>query len=164
MKRLDSFLDSGRYQMDPFEPPEGHLIRFQEKLNRNKKISYTWIRLSAAIFLIGVIISVSLLYPAILNKPELPFELKQTADYYNGRYEKLKTELQNNVIISSVDKQAILKDIKELDKEYNKLFSDYKKFPGDERVYNAFIVYYKSRTEFLEEILTQLSSSSNVLM
>lgn len=160
MKRIDQIMDSHKDKFDILEPPEGHFIRFQQKLGKGMVISPKWIqRIAAAVFILALI-SLTLLPFRSDGDKNLSAELKETAWFYNSRSDELLSEIQNADFINSSDKHLIMKDIKKFDKEYEIIIEDLKKFPGDERLINAFIDYHRSRTEFLEEILSQINTTN----
>lgn len=164
MKRLDLFIESNRDMIDTLEPADGHFIRFQDKLNHRSSASLTWFIRIAAVLLIAAFISVNLFLFLSENNENLPAELKETAYFYNLRSEKILFEIQNNDLMDNSEKQLIMKDIQDFEKEYINILNDLKKFPGDERLVNAFIGYHRSRTEFLEDILNQINVTNLIII
>jgi uncharacterized membrane protein YvbJ len=160
MKNLEKFIDSHRDELDKMEPPVGHFIRFRDKLNQTNWISLKWIIRIAAVLLIASFLSVNLfLFHTVSNK-NLSSDMKETAYFYNSRSEKILFEIQNNKRMNSSEKQLIMKDVQDFEKEYSTILDDLKKFPGDERLVNAFIEYHRSKAEFLEDILNQINASN----
>jgi len=157
MKRIDQLLDNHRQEMDFLEPPEGHFNRFQQKLDKGRVISKQLILRIAAAVIVLALISVKLLPLRSDSTNSLSVELKETAWYYNSLSEDLLSKIQNDKFISNSDKQLIMKDIQDFDKEYEIILENLNQFPGDERLINAFIDYHRSRTAFLEEILSQIN-------
>lgn len=160
MKRLDLYIESHRDELDQFEPEEGHFIRFKEKLSKSKPSLIVWILRFAAIFLAAAFISVNLYISNSVSEENLPSELKETAYFYKQRSEILLTDIEKNKNINNSQKQIILKDIRSFDKEYTILLKELTRFPGDERLVNAFIDYHRSKTEFLECILNQITATN----
>jgi hypothetical protein len=160
MKRIDQFINFHRDEMDLFEPDEGHFIRFQSKLNKSKRFSMKWILRIAAVLIIAFFIAENINRLRSKNEWDLSLELKETAWFYNSRSEKLISEIQTNKLLNSNEKQNIMNDITDFDKEYKIILIDLKKFPDDERLVNAFIEYHKVRSEFLEEVLNQITQTN----
>ncbi len=164
MNRLDQFIDIHRDKMDILEPDEGHFTRFREKLNKGKNASLKWILRIASVIFIAALVSINLLHFRSKSGNNLPYELKETAWFYNSRSEKLLSEIQNIEFINSSEKHLILKDIRSFDQEYEIILENLKKYPGDERLINAFIDYHRSRTQFLEEILVQIHATNLIMI
>ena len=160
MKRLDQFIEFHRDVMDTLEPDEGHFIRFQEKLNKSTVSSLRWILRIAAVLLVAVFLSINLYIFRSKSDYNLPSELKETAYFYNLRSEKLMFEIRSNDLMDNSEKQVFMKDIRDFEKEYLTILKDLKKFPGDERLVNAFIDYHRSKAEFLEGILNQINGTN----
>ena len=164
MKRLDIFIESNMEKMDTQEPDDGHFVRFQEKLNRRSIVSLTWIIRIAAIFLVAVFISGSFFLFRSQRNADLPADLKETAYFYSLRSENLLFDIQNSKIMNISEKQVIMKDIQDFEKEYKIILNDLNKFPGDERLVNAFINYHRSKVEFLEDILNQINATNLIII
>jgi hypothetical protein len=60
-------------------------------------------------------------------------------------------------LISESEKKAIEKEQAEFDQMYQKLLTDLKANPNDERVVNAMIEYYQSRISILNMIVNKLN-------
>jgi len=159
MKRLDQFINIQRERMDSLEPREGHFMRFQEKLNHGRRSSLTWFTRVAAVVLAAALISVNLIVFRNKGIEPLSAELRETEWFYTTQSEKLISEIQNNEFLDNTDKKLVLNDIRNFDQEYQSILSDLKKFPGDERLINAFIDYHRSKIEFLEEIVKQVNAT-----
>ncbi len=159
MKRLDQFINIQRERMDSHEPREGHFMRFQEKLNHGRRSSLTWFTRVAAVVLAAALISVNLIVFRNKGIEPLSAELRETEWFYTTQSEKLISEIQNNEFLDNTDKKLVLNDIRNFDQEYQSILSDLKKFPGDERLINAFIDYHRSKIEFLEEIVKQVNAT-----
>ncbi len=160
MKRIEQIIESQKDKFDFLEPPEGHFSRFQQKLSERSVISLQLVLRIAAAIIILILISVNLLPFRSDSKNNLPFELKETAWYYNSMSEELISKIQNDKFISNSDKHLIMKDIQNFDKEYEIILENLNQFPGDERLINAFIDYHRSRTAFLEEILNKINTTN----
>jgi hypothetical protein len=158
MKRLDQFMDDHQNEKDIFEPSEGHLLRFHDKLNKSRGFSLYWIASIAAVLIVAGIISVNMMNFNTSRNDYLSSELKEAAWYYNSQSDKLISEIQANQNLTLEDKQLVLSDIRKFDKEYKSILTDLKQFPEDERLINAFYEFHRSRTEFLEEVLTQINA------
>ncbi len=160
MKKLEQFMEPLKDKMDFMEPDEGHFGRFQGKLNHRITRPSVWLARVAAAVIFAAIISINLYIFSSGKSETLSTELKETAYFYNQRSESILLEIRNNQKLDNDQKQLILHDIHGFEKEYDSILKDLKKFPGDERIINAFIDYHKSRAEFLEEILNQLNANN----
>jgi hypothetical protein len=160
MKRIDQFINYHRDEMDILEPDEGHFNRFQSKLYKNKSFSMKWVFRVAAVLIVALFIAENLNLLPSGNNRDLTLELKETAWFYNLRSEKIISEIQTNKQLNSSEKQIIMNDIKDFEKEYKLILIDLKKFPEDERLVNAFIEYHRVRSEFLEEVLNQITETN----
>jgi hypothetical protein len=115
----------------------------------------------AAIFLITMI-STGILYLGFVNhnkniySESLSPELRQTLYYYNALNEEKIMEIKSMDGFDKSTKEKLVKEVRQEDKELRKIFNDLEKFPDDERVKSAFIEYHRSRTEFLDYIISQV--------
>ncbi len=162
MKRLDHFIDIHRNTMDSHEPSEGHFKRFEEKLNQRRHSSLAWFTRIAAVVIAAALISVNLILFRTKSNEPLSAELRETEWFYTTQSEKLISEIQNNEFMDNSDKQLVLNDIHNFDREYRSILNDLRKFPGDERLVNAFIDYHRSKIEFLEEIVKQVNATNPI--
>jgi hypothetical protein len=67
-------------------------------------------------------------------------------------------------MLNTVEKQRVMRDIRDFDKEYEIILHELKKFPDDERLKNGLIDYYRSKSEFLEGILNQINSANLIII
>jgi hypothetical protein len=164
MNELKKIFETKRTEMDLFEPDDGHLMRFRNKLDSESSVRYRFYPAIAAVLITGIIISGSLLLSQNGKSDVLPTELREAAWFYDNRSEVLLSEIRGNMQMNETDKKMILKDIREFDKEYLNILKDLRKYPGDERLINAFIDYHRSRTEFLQGIVNQVNvNSKNII-
>jgi len=161
MKSIEQLINLNRERIDFQEPPEGHFIRFQNKLGNSistNRIIF-W-RIAISLFFVVAFSLTFLLLSTSQNDYNLPLELRETAYYYNKQSEHLKFQIQTNSQLSDTEKKNLLKDVNTFEKEYPAILKELVKFPTDERLIDAFINYHKSRTEFLESILNQINAIS----
>jgi hypothetical protein len=164
MKNLYQLIDTHRDELNNLEPESGHFLRFEQKLKQSNGISTRWIIQIAAGFLLVAAISTSLILSHSSNAFPIPAELKETAYFYNQQSEKLLSEIENNKSMNGSEKQLVMKDIQNFEREYSTILGDLKKFPGDERLIDAFIDYHRTRTEFLENILNQINGTNLIVI
>lgn len=156
MKRIDTYIRENRNGFDTHEPPDGHFQRFRGKSGYSPGLAFRKITAWAAIFICAIIISLNLIPGLSSRSARLPADLEETAWFYTNRSENIISQIKQNNYLRSGEKQLILKDIRNFEKDYTELLSDLKEYPEDERLINAFIDYHRLRVEFLEGIINQL--------
>ncbi len=159
---IEQLVNENRDLLDDQLPYRGHERRFGRKLGRQAGDGF--LRMAAA-FLAGVILATGgYMYFERQNEKSilaaLPPDVKETLYYYSSLSGQMITEIQESPLPDRDMKAKVLKDAEAGDKNYEKLLSDLKKYPGDERVIHALIEYYRSRAEFLQYVVAQLENRS----
>ncbi len=161
MTEIEKLVRENREQFDDRSPHRGHFRRFGRKIQRNAGLETTNLLKIAAIFILAMTLTGGGYLYLVREKEktvisELPEEVKETLYYYNSISGSMITEIKEIRFRDEATKTVLLNDVKSYDKNYGKLISDLRKYPGDERVISALIEYHRSRVEFLQYIVNQL--------
>lgn len=149
------------------EPNEGHLQRFEAKLNQQhrQKIGIGKSFLKIASLVIILLLSANLfVYLLPAKKAEKGFEFKntelsETAHFYNARIASGLSQLKqmaNQGIGSEQELLQVEKELNEMDQLHKNLQKEYSENPEDERVVNAMIEYYQTKLEIINTIKSDL--------
>jgi len=165
MEKLRNILNNYNLQENP---PEGHLKRFEEKLDANlhrKKITLRPWQGYAAVAITGIILLFSILYSEpetcsggnILSNTdeeyvEAEFFLIQEIDHRIG--------IIDTLIIDEQQAENLLADISEIDYSLCKLKKDLVEAPGDQRIINAVLNTYMLKIEALDYIVNIIQKYS----
>lgn len=151
-------------EVDMAEPKEGHKLRFMQKLqeqnNQQVKRLVFWKPLAiAASFLLIIALS----FP-FLNEQSpkgdlasISPEFAQTQHFFTStiqrELENLKREKSPETLVLVED---ALRQMENLENDYEKLKKDLIKSGNDERVIHAMIQNFQSRIELLQQVLEQI--------
>lgn len=160
-KRLQNDLNSA-------QPPEGHTMRFIEKLDaskqQNKRTSY--FKFLKPINSIAAALALGFALFTLILKPEKEMDLAQVSaemeTTQNFFYQTISTELRKIDLERSPETESIINDalteIKKLELEYETLKTDLKQSNNDKRVIYAMISNFQSRIELLQAVLEQIET------
>lgn len=170
MSELDQLIKENRNLFDFKEPEKDHEKRFKYKLNMSDHLKYRNLWRIAALVVSGLFIFTSafLYVLKIENDPnkiisELDPELRKAVYYYDVRNSEMMATIESMEFTSTKTKNDIFEDIKSYDNSYNNILSDLRKYPNNERVINAFIEHYRSKTELLGFIIAQLNETNQTI-
>jgi ribosome-binding factor A len=173
MSMLEEKIRKNRDLFDGAEPTEGHLERFQSKLaglhekeetRQAHKPSGRLLRVAAVI---AVLLSLSITYylidPAVNSShvaaSTLPQEIQEARMYYNKLAEE-KLQKINNCAASTSEasyiQKVVTKEISMLDSSSVQLEAKLQIDNKNERLINALIRNYKTKSDLLDDILTRL--------
>ena len=173
MSVLDDKIRKNRDHFDTAEPPEGHFDRFKEKLEiadeediRQKR---QWLQGRAAkvAALFVLLISIPLVLVLTLNKDSgnvvaaniLPEDIQEVKFYYNDLSDK-KMEQVNLCAMESPEADQIVtlarQELENLDSNSLMLESELTEKGENERIVNALIRNYKTKSKLLDNILKRL--------
>jgi hypothetical protein len=165
-KNIDLFNDS--------KPPEGHEMRFSKKLNErfhrhNRFTVYSVLKIAAIV----VLAALSTLW--VIEKTFAPAEKKGIAlkdvsagyaeveVYYTSEINSRLNELSGNPAGGEMIRNDLMKkEFHELDSLYNSLQNELLAKPGDERIIDAMITYYKTKLDILNRIVEQLNKAKQL--
>jgi DNA-directed RNA polymerase beta' subunit len=148
--------------------PEGHTMRFLEKLDaskqQNKEKTY-FNKLKPIIGIAAAIVLGFALFALVLN-PEKEMDLAQVsvemASTQNFFYQTINTELKKIDLERTPETESIIKDalseMNKLELEYETLKTDLKQSNNDKRVIYAMISNFQNRIELLQAVLEQIET------
>jgi hypothetical protein len=172
MSMLEEKIRKNRDLFDGAEPSEGHLERFQLKLagldeagpRQKSWYSGRLFRVAAVIvILLGLSVTYYLIDPSVNSNQvaasTLPQEIQEARMYYNKLAEE-KLQKINNCAASTSEASYIQKvvddEITILDSSSVKLEEELQKDNNNERLINALIRNYKTKSDLLDNILNRL--------
>jgi hypothetical protein len=151
---------------DIYEPEDGHIERFQSKLNPkntkyfiSKYIKYSMV--ASVALILGI--SLSLFLKSEVDLASVSPELKQTQNYFEGSiYEEIavikKMEtLENKSIIDDG-----LSEISEIENDYEKLKEELNRNGYNKSIIHAMIMNYQQRMEVLQGIIENIEINNNL--
>ncbi len=163
MDKIEEMIRNNKDFFDHEEPREGHLKRFRKKLESERRMNHQFMIRIAAIIVSGILIaSIS---NFLINRDmdgtddisNLDPEIKEAIFFYNRMSDNLKKEIEALPIKDESQKNEILKDIENYDKNYRSLIDDLNNYPENERLIHVLIEYHKEKTEFLSHIINQFN-------
>ena len=172
MKNLDKIIQNNKLDFDSFEPSEGHLDRFEQKLvefnNKKNSFSFAYI-LKAAVIAILVTLSGLWVFDNINQEPdkgialsELSPEYNEVEMYYTHLVNQKYSEINQSQSLDSSQKTILVQELKEMDSMYENLKKDLITNPTDQRVINAMIQHYQLKVEVMNQILNQLQHAQEI--
>jgi len=166
---LERLIINNRHSFQDEEPLEGHFERFEAKLQKAAKPVriINW-RLTLEIAAVVVFALLAVNQARIYFLPEkhetlslgsISEEYREVEFYYTNsiqmgmnQWEKLK----NEGMISETDEKMMQKEQADFDQMYQKLLTDLKANPNDERVINAMLEYYQARMNVISLVINKL--------
>ena len=174
MENFDDLIRKKRDYFDDSEPSEGHLERFQAKLEAlnylaPKRVSVMPYLLRAAAVAILVTLSSLWTWEHLLSPDankmtlsEVSPEYSEVEQYYVRQVNYMEDEIKAMPLGDDpAQKEMLLKELENMDSVYEDLQKDLKANPNDERVINAMIEHYQKKVDVMNYILTQLKEVSN---
>lgn len=166
----DSLKDTfANHQLDWHEPAEGHMERFEDRLDEwstglpKKRSPYRYIAAAASILLLIGLLGKNIVETGGMDLKEVSHEMSETQDYFSmiitERTEALDSyqNPEEKVIIDEV-----LTEMKTLDQEYKDLKIELKNSSGDVRVIHAMIGNFQHRIALLETVLSKLKRNQEL--
>ena len=170
MSILEDKIRKNRSHFDQSEPNEGHFKIFSEKLDQlhpeqqapRSRLQFAP-RIAAIMF---VLIAISMVLVFMLRTPkdivaanELPEELKEAQLYYTFLAEEKMDQISE--CAQTEEEAKKLRDIatqemEEIDAQTRELEDEYFRNAENEKIENALITNYKSKSEILDNILDRL--------
>jgi len=166
MSEFEKFIRNNLEKFDDDLPDQKHLKKFQQKLRKVNDLqgSLPVVKIAAVILAGMVITAVSYLITVRNDYEEIISgvspEMEETLFYYNSLNHNMIEEIHELPLEKSDEKEKIMEDIEKYDENFFNLMNDLQKYPADERVKNALIEHYRSKSEFLGYILDQLEKHS----
>jgi hypothetical protein len=168
MKNIDEIIRSSRDLFEA-EPPEGHLERFERKLERRfgtgtVKRSIVPYLLKAAVVTLLVTLSSLWTWDHFIRPGSSRMALgdvspqyREVENYYLHQVNMMESEISTVNFVENPEQQDVLKrEMKSMDSVYVQLQKELKANPDDERIINAMIEHYQTKLEVMSYIVNQL--------
>lgn len=169
MDKLEEYIKQHKSYFHQEEVPEGHELRFLDKLQQDKKEDASVVQLpmfsnrvklwQKQFFRVAVVAflfvgSIALFKMAggenSVKIAQLPAEVQEVENFYLVKCEKELTRFRT--YHSSNSPVDIAKELEELEKEYKKLKKEMVKQPGNKRIMAALVKNLQLRLQLLEQI------------
>jgi hypothetical protein len=174
MKTIDEIIRSNRDFFEEAEPREGHLERFNRKLEMRFhtvtfKRSIVPYLLRAAVVTLLVTLSSLWTWDHFIRSDrnrmalgDVSPQYREVENYYVHQVNMMESELRTISLPNSPEQQAELKkEMKSMDSVYVHLQKELKANPNDERIINAMIEHYQTKLEVMTYIVNQLKAVRN---
>ena len=174
MKTIEEIIRSNRDFFEDKEPSEGHLERFNSKLEMRfgrvaVKRSIVPYLLKAAVVTLLVTLSSLWTWDHFLRSDRNSMALgdvspqyREVENYYLHQVNLMESEIGSVDFINNTEQKGMLtKEIKNMDAVYIQLQKDLKANPYDERIINAMIEHYQTKLEVMTFIVNQLKTVRN---
>jgi hypothetical protein len=166
---LERLILNNQHSFQNDEPLEGHFERFEARLQKaSKPVRKFDFRIVLKIAAIVVFALLAVNQARIWFTPEkketlslgsISPEYREVEFYYTNAIQLGMIQLdglKKDGLISETEQQMMLKEQTEFDQMYQKLLTDLKAHPDDERVINAMLEYYQSRMNVLSMVINKL--------
>jgi hypothetical protein len=174
MKNIEDIVRNNKDVFDGAEPSEGHLERFNRKLEmihgiRVIKRSIVPYLLRAAVVTLLVTLSSLWTWDHFIRSNrnrmtlgDVSQEYREVENYYVHQVNLMESEIGNIDLKSNPEQKDILfKEMRSMDSVYVQLQKELKANPDDERIINAMIEHYQTKVEVMTYILDQLKAIRN---
>lgn len=171
MSILEEKIKKNKELFETAEPSPGHFDKFRNKLERLDDAPlassgrFSMLRRVAASFLMLFSLGVALFFlnqqfiANNLNASQLPPELMEVKMYYNNevnsKLEKIG-QCASTPEDAAVIKQLVQGEMTELEQNTESLEKEFSQNSNNERVKNALILNYKTKSELLDDIISRL--------
>jgi hypothetical protein len=176
MDTLEDFIKENKEMFMNIEPPEGHFERFGEKLNQlRRRNRMRVIYRVSSIAAIGLLLIASSIFVydryfdrkiVMMDLGDVSPEMQKVEYYYTSQIDNLAVGLDSLSVGSQEEIQKMMKDeLSEMDSIHRELQKKLGGNPGDERVVNAMITYYRTKMEMMKsflQTLNQIKQTQNV--
>src|SRR5664279_4578059 len=174
MKNIEEIIRSNKDFFEEAEPSEGHLERFNRKLEIRFKAapvkrSIVPYLLRAAV--VTLLITLSSLWTwdhfirtgsSRMTLGQVSPQYKEVENYYVHQVNLMEGEIVNVDLKNNSEQKALLmKEMKSMDSTYVSLQKELKANPNDERIITAMIEHYQTKLGVMTYIVTQLKTIRN---
>ena len=174
MKNIEDIIRSKKDFFEDAEPSEGHLERFNRKLEMRFQVapvkrSIVPYLLKAAV--VTLLITLSSLWTwdhfirtgsSRMTLGQVSPQYKEVENYYVHQVNMMEGEIVNVDLKNNPDQKVLLmKEMKSMDSTYVSLQKELKANPTDERIINAMIEHYQTKLEVMTYIVNQLKTIRN---
>lgn len=174
MKNIDEIIRKNRNLFEEQEPMEGHLERFNWKLEKRlhsqaTKRSIVPYLLRAAVVTVLVTLSSLWTWDHFIRTDkdrmalgDVSPQYKEVENYYVHQVNLMENEfLSSNLETNPEQKEMLQKEMKSMDSVYVQLQKELKLNPNDERIINAMIEHYQTKLDVMTYIVNQLKAVRN---
>lgn len=174
MKNIEDIIRENKGHFDGNEPIDGHLDRFNWKLERRlhsqaTRRSIVPYLLKAAVVTLLVTLSSLWTWDQFIRKDrggmalgDVSPQYKEVENYYVHQVNLMEGELQNVDFGNNPEQKEMLQnEMKSMDSTYVQLQKELRANPNDERIINAMIEHYQTKIEVLSYIVDQLKAIRN---
>jgi hypothetical protein len=174
MNSIDELIRKNRNLFEDHEPMEGHLERFNWKLEKRLHSSATRksivpYLLRAAVVTILVTLSSLWAWDHFIRTDkgrmalgDVSPQYREVENYYVHQVNMVEGELLNVDLKNNPGQKEILeKEMKSMDSVYVQLQKELKANPNDERIINAMIEHYQTKLDVMTYIVKQLKTIRN---
>jgi hypothetical protein len=173
MKNIEDIIRENRNLLEDKEPIEGHLERFNWKLEKRLHSNAT--RRSIVPYLlraavVTVLVTLSSLWTwdhfirtdRGMTLGDVSPQYKEVENYYVHQVSFMEGELKNADFGNNpAQKLEMKKELKSMDSTYTQLQKELKANPNDERIITAMIEHYQTKVEVMGYIINQLKTIRN---
>jgi hypothetical protein len=174
MKNIEEIIRENRNIFDEKEPIDGHLDRFNWKLEKrlhsnDSKRSIVPYLLRAAVVTLLVTLSSLWTWDHFIRSDngtmalgDVSPQYREVENYYVHQVNLMEGELQSADFSTNPEQKDMLQnELKSMDSTYVQLKKELKANPNDERIINAMIEHYQTKVEVLTYIVNQLKAIRN---
>lgn len=175
MNPLDDFIKENQEMFMTTEPPDGHRLRFGERLMQEKrKNRIRFITRVSSIAAIGLIVIASTLFiyeryfdqpSALMSLSDVNAQLEKVEYYYTSQINDIAAGMDSlSPIADSEVRKLMTNELAEMDSIHVELQKKLGTHPGDERIINAMIAYYQRKLGMMNAFLntlTQIKQTNN---
>jgi len=174
MKNIEEIIRENRNVFEDKEPIDGHLDRFNWKLEKRlhsnaTKRSIVPYLLRAAVVTLLVTLSSLWTWDKFIRSDngtmalgDVSPQYREVENYYVHQVNLMEGELQNVNFETNPEQKVMLQnELKSMDSTYVQLQKELKANPNDERIINAMIEHYQTKIEVLTYIVSQLKAIRN---
>lgn len=150
---------------DVFEPHQGHLNRFQRKLEtpkRSKKTSYFWMSIAASVVLVLGFYLGSYQQKNTYDLADISPKMAEAQNFFvtTINQELKEVEQYRNLETETVIEDS-LNEIEELEDQYKTLVKELSKRENKHQIIREMIQNYQQRLDVLEKLLLRLELQQN---
>jgi hypothetical protein len=174
MKNLEEIIRSNKDFFEDAEPSEGHLERFNRKLEKRfqtNSITRSIVPYLLKAAVVTLLITLSSLWTwdhfirtgsSRMTLGQVSPQYKEVENYYVHQVNLMEGEIVNVDLKSNpAQKTMLMKEMKNMDSTYVSLQKELKANPNDERIINAMIEHYQTKLEVMTYIVNQLKTIRN---
>jgi hypothetical protein len=174
MKTIDEIIRSNRDFFEDGEPSEGHLERFNRKLEvrfRTGRVTRSIVPYLLKAAVVTLLVTLSSLWTwdhfirsdrSRMALGDVSPQYREVENYYIHQVNMMEGEITTVNFKDNPEQQIVLKkEMKSMDSVYVQLQKELKANPDDERIINAMIEHYQTKLEVMTYIVNQLKTIRN---